>query len=205
MQVRRIGADGGPLLRDLRLRALADAPDAFGTTLAEAAARPVTYWSGRAAATAAGSDEATFLAIENELWVGMVAGIREAGEPETVMIVSMWVDPAYRDRGVGGALLDAVTGWARAHGALRAVLSVVETNAPALALYRGAGFEPTDGRESLRSNRSLQLIEMVRTLSACERAEIAQEEAEDVGDHGPGGLGGAAGRSTDADAGGAPV
>ena len=204
MQVRRIGADGGLLLRDLRLRALADAPDAFGTTLAEAAARPVTYWSERAAATAAGSDEATFLARGYERWIGMVAGVREAGEPATVVIVSMWVDPAYRDRGIGRALLDAVTGWARAHGAVRAVLSVVETNAAAVALYRRTGFEPTDRREPLRSNTSLHLIEMVRTLSACEQTERA-EEANDGGDDGPGRLGDAAGRGTDADAGGAPV
>src|ERR671917_264257 len=53
--VRRIRADEGPLLRDLRLRALADAPEAFGQALQDAQAQPDAEWT-QAARQASGGD-----------------------------------------------------------------------------------------------------------------------------------------------------
>ena len=38
IDIKRLAADEGPRLRTIRLRALADAPDAFGSTYDEAAA-----------------------------------------------------------------------------------------------------------------------------------------------------------------------
>ncbi|MCO5990807.1 GNAT family N-acetyltransferase [Actinoallomurus spadix] len=52
------------------------------------------------------------------------------------------VDPAHSGRGVGRALCEYTLEWARAAG-FRAMQfnAVVETNAPAVALYRSLGFE----------------------------------------------------------------
>ena len=41
MEIERLALDEGLRLRTIRLRALADAPDAFGSTYAEVAARPL--------------------------------------------------------------------------------------------------------------------------------------------------------------------
>src|SRR5262249_59106486 len=56
VKVRRIRADEGLALRALRLRALADAPTAFGSTLAREEAFPADGWHERAAGGAAGAD-----------------------------------------------------------------------------------------------------------------------------------------------------
>ena len=45
MIVRRLRADEAPLFKTLRLRALADAPDAFAHTYDEISAKPDTYWA----------------------------------------------------------------------------------------------------------------------------------------------------------------
>ena len=44
MRVRRVTSEDWQALRDVRLRALADAPDAFGTTHAEALAQVISMW-----------------------------------------------------------------------------------------------------------------------------------------------------------------
>ena len=47
--IRALGADEWRVYRDLRVRALADSPDAFGRTLAEEDGRLDTEWSSRLA------------------------------------------------------------------------------------------------------------------------------------------------------------
>jgi ribosomal-protein-alanine N-acetyltransferase len=69
---------------------------------------------------------------------GFVAARVAADEAELLMI---GVDPAARCRGVGRSLLAAAMAAACGAGAARMVLEVAEPNAPALALYRAAGFE----------------------------------------------------------------
>jgi ribosomal-protein-alanine N-acetyltransferase len=60
-----------------------------------------------------------------------------AGEAE---VLTLAVAPAHRREGLGRALLDAGLVTAIAAGAERAFLEVAEDNAPAIALYRAAGF-----------------------------------------------------------------
>lgn len=55
-------------------------------------------------------------------------------------IHGMAVEPTIRRAGVGRRLLEAARAEALARGARRVVLQVLGTNAPALALYRAAGF-----------------------------------------------------------------
>lgn len=153
MEIRRVRADEGPVLRAIRLRALAGAPDAFGTTLAQALAYTQQEWHARAARGAgADGDAAMFFAVEEGRPVGMAGGLVEPDPPGTVELVSMWVDPPARGRGVGRALIEAVADWARGRGATRLHLWVTDTNAPAIALYHRAGFAPAGDRRPHPSN-----------------------------------------------------
>src|SRR4030095_13513793 len=60
-ELRRIRSDEGLKLRSLRLRALADAPMAFGSTLAREESFPESVWHERAAGGASGTDRVTFI------------------------------------------------------------------------------------------------------------------------------------------------
>ncbi len=57
-------------------------------------------------------------------------------------IAAMWVDPAYRRRGLAGEMLASLARFAAEAGVPRLHLQVWAHNAPALALYRRAGFIP---------------------------------------------------------------
>ena len=113
VEVRRVRADEWEAVRDVRLRALADAPSAFGTRHEDAARRPDDWWREWTARGAAGDRQATFLAWDGERPVGIVASFVEDGRR---WLIQMWSDPSVRGRGVGAALVEAVVEHARAAG-----------------------------------------------------------------------------------------
>ncbi len=123
MQVRRITKRDAAHLRQVRLTALKEAPSAFGSTHAAEANRQEAEWVQRAVAGSRGSDRATFFAQLDDEFVGLVGGYREEPSSAIVELVSMWVAPHVRSRGVGTALVDAVRAWA------------TETNATSISLW----------------------------------------------------------------------
>src|SRR5713226_9637266 len=87
----------------LRLRALRDTPDAFGQTLGEAESRSDAEWIQRASEIAACRErEVLFIARNGNIPCGTVYLRLESGITE---LYAMWVDPAFRRRHVGSALL----------------------------------------------------------------------------------------------------
>ncbi len=164
VEVRRIRPDEGLRLRALRLRALADSPMAFGSTLAREEAFPARVWHERAAGGAAGDERVTFIAERDGEWVGLATGLADDEEGSEPMLVGMFVDPAERGRSVGRALVEAVTAWARARGAGRLSLWVGSANNPAIALYAACGFRPTGDTQPLAHTPSLTELRMVSDL-----------------------------------------
>ena len=132
--------------RTIRLRALRDSPDAFGSTLAEDEARPVSEWQERLA----NPDVAQFLATGADgSDIGIVVGAPWVGLESTAGLFAMWVAPEARGTGVAAALVDQVIAWARAAGFAKLLLDVADNNAPAIALYASRGFMPNGDTDTL--------------------------------------------------------
>jgi GNAT superfamily N-acetyltransferase len=146
--VEQVVAGQGARLRAIRLKALADSPDAFASTYEQAAAYSAEDWETRLAAPGA-----TFIAVTGGSDVGLV-GVYP-GEGDTAHLISMWVDPAARGRGAGSLLVDAVLSWTRTAGGRAVELWAVDGNESAIALYRRKGFELTGDRMALPSNPDL--------------------------------------------------
>jgi GNAT superfamily N-acetyltransferase len=164
VEVRRVRPDEGLRVRALRLQALADTPLAYGSTLAQEQAFDDAVWHERARHGAAGVNRITYVAEEGERWVGLVTGVCDEPNGPRFTLHGMFVEPAARGRGVGAALVGAVTGWARERGATRLYLGVTSTNHPAIRLYHRCGFRPTGQREPLRHTPAETVLEMVRDV-----------------------------------------
>jgi ribosomal protein S18 acetylase RimI-like enzyme len=121
-------------LRAIRLRALAEAPDAFASTFEDASKLPFEAWQHQLATMA------TFVAVARDRDVGIVRGARHTERNDTAYLCSMWVAPEMRGRGIAAALIDSIVAWAMAEGFARLILDVSETNAAAAALYVKKGF-----------------------------------------------------------------
>ena len=124
-------------LRTIRLRALRDAPDAFGSTAEEVAARPPESWAEQL------STLPTFVAVIEGRDVGLVRFDPDEESAETGWLISMWVSPEARGAGVRGALIDALVESATSLGVAQLELDVGDYNAPAIALYSSQGVEAT--------------------------------------------------------------
>ena len=124
------------LLRDVRLRALQEAPYAFLTTYEEAAVHPDDLWQERATP---GDRAVTFVLEGDGRFEGIVAGFADEEAP-TVYLVAMWVAPERRGSGVARQLVEQVVEWARGRGADRVILSVEPRNERAARLYERCGF-----------------------------------------------------------------
>lgn len=156
--VRRIRPDDADLLKRVRLAALLDTPSAFARTHAEESGYPDEEWRRRAADWSSGDEGMTaFAELDGEI-VGLVGGHRPT--PGTTELVSMWVDPAARGRGVGQALIDAVAAWSAGEPI---ELWVTHGNDPAIALYERADFVVTDDVQPLPSDPCRNEIRMRRT------------------------------------------
>jgi RimJ/RimL family protein N-acetyltransferase len=154
VELRRVQAGDWQELRQVRLRALADAPDAFASTLEREAAFPENIWRQRAEG---GPASATFIVVEDGIGVGMAAVIAEP-DPGRMQLVGMWVDPRHRRRGIAQALIGQAVRWSRDHQAHELLAWVAEPNAAAGKLYARAGFRPAGARQPLPSNPAVDEV-----------------------------------------------
>ncbi|MET0384854.1 MAG: GNAT family N-acetyltransferase [Polyangiales bacterium] len=136
-EIRQVQAEDWELAKCVRLAALADAPDAFASTLAEELQLTEADWRARAANNAAAETSACFLALREGVPCGMAVGVLRADD---AALNALWVAANVRRLGVGTSLTAAVSTWARERGAARISLEVTTSSAGAIALYRRLGF-----------------------------------------------------------------
>ena len=141
--------------RNLRLSALRDSPDAFGSTLEGEESRSDEEWERRLRSAEGPEGFLPLVAESGDRFVGLAWGRLDVSAEPTVHIYQMWVAPDTRGQGVGGRLLDEVIGWARRAGAVRVALSVTCGNTVAEKLYTSRGFRPLGRPGSLRPGSSL--------------------------------------------------
>jgi GNAT superfamily N-acetyltransferase len=149
MEIRPARPADWKALRELRLRALADTPDAFASTLEQEAALPDEAWQQWAQGGPASVD---LIAWEGGTGIGMAAIFAVDDAPGRMHLVAMWVDPRHRRQGVARALVERAVRWAEDRQAREVILWVADHNTPARMLYEGVGFRPTGQRQPLPSN-----------------------------------------------------
>lgn len=148
VETRALTPDDWPLWRALRLAALTEAPHAFGARLADwqGEGDDETRWRARLSIPGARDFVATLEGVP----VGMASGV-PSEEEGVAELISMWVSPTARGKGVADHLVTAVEHWATESAAKRLRLAVFPANTHALSLYRRHGFTPTgdEGTELL--------------------------------------------------------
>jgi RimJ/RimL family protein N-acetyltransferase len=145
------------VVREVRLRALRDAPYAFASTHDRESAFAEEDWLGRLT-----SGSATFIARTDAGPVGICGGLPP--RDGTTELVAMWVDPAARGSGVAAKLAAAVTEWAAEQAAERIHLWVTGTNQRARRLYERLGFALTGEQQPLPSDPAVQEFGMARAV-----------------------------------------
>ncbi|MBA2753939.1 MAG: GNAT family N-acetyltransferase [Chloroflexia bacterium] len=157
LELARLTPDAWRDYRAIRLAALADAPSAFGSTLAAERSLGEVDWRARLAR------RAQFVVRCRGEAVGTAGGMVEDGAD----LVSMWVHPAWRGRGVGDLLVRGVLDWAREQGHTEVRLWVSVGNSAAERLYARHGFVRTGDRQPITTaDPARQEFAMTRAIDA---------------------------------------
>ncbi len=142
------------IYKDLRLRALADAPDSFGSTLAREEGFSDTRWQTRLAGDDASWDLPLLAEVDGEP-AGLAWGRIEIEDPSIANLYQLWIAPSHRGLGIAKILLEAIIMWAKKKGAYYLDLDVTLRDSPAMRLYIRAGFETIGAPKSLRPGSEL--------------------------------------------------
>jgi ribosomal protein S18 acetylase RimI-like enzyme len=163
IELRVLTPDDWRAWRELRLAALAEAAYAFGSQLAD--------WQGEGDREQRWRDRLSIprsynlIAVLDGQPAGMASGVPAEDEDGTAELISMWVSPAARGRGVADRLVRAVVDWARQAGAGMIKLAVAEDNQSAIALYRRSGFAGTDEPGDLMPDGMRRELVMAKSLA----------------------------------------
>ena len=158
--IRRLTRDDVDAYRAIRLEALADYPESYGTSPQSFATRPLE-------ALQAMMDRMAIFGVvtESGALAGIVAYARDDGERETHRgwLLQVYVQPEMRGTGASLALLEAAVEHARRE-VIQLHLMVGAHNAPAIRLYEKAGFRTygTDPRCLYVNGRYVDEHMMVR-------------------------------------------
>ena len=164
MHIRPLLPHEASVFREVRLRALAESPDAFGETLQQAQAQPDSYWETLTDSVTRPDGHVMVLAEQAEQIMGFVCGLLDRYDEHIGHLGGMWVDPAFRSSGVGHLLVASILEWAHQRNHRKLQLWVTEGNLKAIRLYEKMGFVDTGKRDELPSDRSLQIVQMALEL-----------------------------------------
>lgn len=159
--VRPIRVNEWPEYRGIRLQALRDSPDAFGSTFEAEVLRTDADWSARIAASISSGFDRALFAFNHDQLCGLVWCKSSSSAHKTVDIFQMWVEPASRGSGASRALLNEALAWAEGMNAHRVRLGVTAADSPAMRLYKAYGFRPEGELQPLREGSDL----MVQTMA----------------------------------------
>jgi ribosomal protein S18 acetylase RimI-like enzyme len=143
MTIRTLSPADASAFHTLRLRALREEPQAFGSAYEDELTRTPEQIVARL--QAGNPDSHVFGAFDGEELVGLAALWREVGQKmrHRASVHAVYVAPEARGRGIARQLIDHIIAHARDLDGLRDVaLAVTVGNAAARQVYLAAGFVP---------------------------------------------------------------
>lgn len=159
-RVRRVDESEWRTVREVRLRALADSPASFGSSLKREVAFSDDLWIDRLCALT----NATFLCAADQVVSGIVTMVRDEAVTQLGWLVGMWVAPSARSKGAADELVASVLTWAELQRMAVVRLHVTAGNARAERLYVRHGFART-GEIITRSRDGVIEVEMEHTIT----------------------------------------
>jgi ribosomal protein S18 acetylase RimI-like enzyme len=163
VEIVRLAPDDWPAYREIRLRALAEDPQAFGESYANAAALPDARWRRRLEEAQAGASRVLIFARRGERLVGVIAAVPyptggDAQPPATddtreARIISVFVAPEERGRGTGARLMETILHDLMVTGRFdRVSLTVNRAQQAAVGLYCRFGFQVVGELDAVMGN-----------------------------------------------------
>jgi len=147
------------VLRSIRLEALLDSPQAYGSTYQECLGWTNRHWRNVC------RDWNYYLAERAERVVGIASGGLNERYPGTLWLYGMYVTPRARGTGVAEQLVEVVAAWARDQGVSSLHLHVAAPMIRARAFYERMGFHATGDVITMERDPVIELITMAMSIA----------------------------------------
>ena len=149
IEIINLPEDGWRAYRQLRLESLADSPQAFGAVYQMQLKKPDEYWQSRLEDAAKGEESWLLFARSEDRLVGMMGAFRVPSNDSQAAvrvadIISVYVTPSARGRGISSLLMEAILSVLQKSGIQIARLGVNTGQTAAVHLYQSFGFTVTD-------------------------------------------------------------
>ena len=151
------------MFKTVRLRALQEAPYAFGSTYEKESQFPDSEWIARAEGMN-GERGIGSLAMDGEDGCGIVGSFLDQDDPGRAHVVSMWTASTHRQQGIGRLLITEVTTWARRRKVHTLRLMVTSNNPGAIRFYEQLGFVRTGRIEPYPNDPAVVEYEMTKAI-----------------------------------------
>jgi GNAT superfamily N-acetyltransferase len=176
LTVRRIAADQGAVLRELRTASLRDAPYAFGdATLEDALSADAAVFDAAAARYADSHSVTSFILYTEGHPAGLIGASFESAPARRAFVSALWVAPAVRHLRGGELLLNATIDWLVGEGATQVYAWITDNNTTAMRFYERFGFVATgDHARSKQSPEQWETLLMRDVASQVMSAPRAQ-------------------------------
>ncbi len=143
LTVRRIAAEQGGVLRDLRTASLRDAPYAFVDTLENTLSRDAVVFESAASRYAVSHDNSAFILYTEGHPAGLIGAGFENTPARRAFVSALWVAPAVRHLRGGELLVTTALEWLAGEGAAQVFAWVTDSNVTAMRFYERLGFSAT--------------------------------------------------------------
>jgi len=161
--IEQITVENVAVFKEVRLRALLEAPYAFGSTHAREAQFEDAEWTRRAEKWS-GERGIGFVAMDDGVACGIAGSFLDAEDATRAQLISMWTAPTHRRKGVGRMLVESVLKWAKSRGARVLQLMVTSHNEGAIRFYEELGFRRTGRVEPYPNDPAVMEYEMARAI-----------------------------------------
>jgi GNAT superfamily N-acetyltransferase len=166
LTVRRIAADQGAVLRELRAASLRDAPYAFDETLEEALSEQTETFDAAAARLATSEGSATFILYTEGHPAGLIGAYFDETPEHKAFVCALWVAPAVRHLRGGELLVNTASVWLAEGGANEIHAWIADANRTAMRFYEALGFGPSGEHQPIpRAPQEWQTL-LVRTVKS---------------------------------------
>ncbi|HKT99818.1 MAG TPA: GNAT family N-acetyltransferase [Paraburkholderia sp.] len=174
LTVRRIAADQGAVLRELRTASLRDAPYAFGDSLEDALSADAAVFDAAAARHADSHTATSFILYTEGHPAGLIGANFESAPARRAFVFALWVAPAVRHLRGGELLVNAAIEWLVSEGAAQAYAWVTDNNITAMRFYERLGFVATgDHARSTQTPEQWETL-LVRDVALAHKSMSAQ-------------------------------
>lgn len=129
-----------PLYKQIRVEAVTDSPQAFGSNRDQQLAHPDSFWQQRLEEAERGEQQWLLFARSGKDLVGMIGAYGEEETPQEATVISVYVTPSARGKGISTLLMRAILDELKKAGIHKVWIGVNIQQKAALHLYQKTGF-----------------------------------------------------------------